>query len=160
MITPSVSRPAIPPPLSNNQPPPYATAGEGVIETVEANMANRDDAITVSSASSSPRLANQDDAITVSSVSYSPRLGHTDMQSSASVGSTTDGTIDREESVGHAVEDEEPNTVYADRQVQITEEVRRYTILTDPCVYIAPPSDSNRWYVVIKGRRIGVFDHW
>ena len=40
------------------------------------------------------------------------------------------------------------------------ENIQPLTILTDPCVFIQPPSESDRWYVVIKGWHIGVFDNW
>lgn len=59
----------------------------------------------------------------------------------ASVPSTSDSTSDA------SFEDEDEEPMY-------------HTIWTDPFIQIDPPSASRNWYVVTKGRRLGVFDNW
>ena len=81
---------------------------------------------------------------------------------SESVGSTTDSAVDEEENVegevdGGELANGDDQSVEGDPE---EENIQPLTILTDPCVFIQPPSESDRWYVVIKGWRIGVFDNW
>lgn len=118
-------------------------------ELREVNGAADDnnDAVTVSSAATSPRLM----PAVLDGVPAPPRRVHW----SASVGSTTDSAVDDEE-VAESVPDEGEFA----NQDDLLEEDQPLTIFTDPCVFIQPPSRSDRWYVVVKGWRIGVFDDW
>ena len=170
------SPPSLPPP--SPPPPPYAVgAGAGIIGTVESlhladltyadvswssaelqdvlgAAAGNDDAVTVSSAATSPCLM----PMASDDIPAPPRQVHW----SESVGSTTDSAIDEEENVegdvdGGELANGDDQSVEGDPE---EENIQPLTILTDPCVFIQPPSESDRWYVVIKGWRIGVFDNW
>ena len=116
--------------------------------------AGNDDAVTVSSAATSPRLM----PVASDDIPAPPRQVHW----SESVGSTTDSAVDEEENVegevdGGELANGDDQSVEGDPE---EENIQPLTILTDPCVFIQPPSESDCWYVVIKGWRIGVFDNW